>query len=220
MNWKGQKEDSNTEFLKFNAVDILGWIIFCSGGCPVHCRMFSSIAGVSSLDANAPRLWASLVAQTVKNLPAMWGTWVQSPGWEDPWEEGMATHSSILAWRIPMDRGAWRATFRGVARVRHHWATKHTAHNTQTQTHPLNCDSQKLHTSAGAALWGGTMKLVLQVLEKLQTGFNCYQKRACSSGGETLWEWGSLEQEGPWEEESFFLFQPCGHPLISSIGRA
>ena len=115
MNWKGQKEDSNTEFLKFNAVGILGWVIFCSGGCPVHCRMFSSIAGVSSLDANAPRLWASLVAQTVKNPPAMWGTWVWSPGWEDPWEEGMATHSSILAWRIPMDRGAWQATFRGVA---------------------------------------------------------------------------------------------------------
>ena len=37
----------------------------------------------------------------VKNLPAMWETWVQSLGWEDPLEEGMATHSSILAWRIP-----------------------------------------------------------------------------------------------------------------------
>ena len=44
---------------------------------------------------------ASLVAQTVKNLPAMWGTWVQSLGWEDALEESMATHSSILAWRIP-----------------------------------------------------------------------------------------------------------------------
>ena len=40
------------------------------------------------------------VAQTVKNLPAMQETWVQSLGWEDPLEEGMATHSSILAWRI------------------------------------------------------------------------------------------------------------------------
>ena len=45
--------------------------------------------------------WASPVAQTVKNLPAMWETWVPSVGWEDPLEEGMATHSSILAWRIP-----------------------------------------------------------------------------------------------------------------------
>ena len=40
----------------------------------------------------------------------MWDTWVQSLGWEDPMEEGIATHSSILAWRIPMDRGAWQAT--------------------------------------------------------------------------------------------------------------
>ena len=47
---------------------------------------------------------ASLVAQTVKNLPAMWETWVRSLGWEDPLEEGMVTHSSILAWRTPMDR--------------------------------------------------------------------------------------------------------------------
>ena len=45
--------------------------------------------------------WASLVAQTVKNPPAMWKTWVRSLGWEDPLEEGLATHSSIVAWRIP-----------------------------------------------------------------------------------------------------------------------
>ena len=44
--------------------------------------------------------WASLVAQLVKNLPAMRETWVRSLGWEDPLEEGQATHSSILAWRI------------------------------------------------------------------------------------------------------------------------
>ena len=45
----------------------------------------------------------------------MWETWVGSLGLEDPLEEGMATHSSIFAWRIPMDRGAWRATARGAA---------------------------------------------------------------------------------------------------------
>ena len=50
--------------------------------------------------------WASLVAQIVKNLPAMWEIWVQSLCWEDPLEEGMTTHSSILAWRIPVVRGA------------------------------------------------------------------------------------------------------------------
>ena len=50
----------------------------------------------------------------VKNLSAMHETWVPSLGWEDPLEEGMATHSSILAWRIPLDRGAWQATVHGV----------------------------------------------------------------------------------------------------------
>ena len=61
--------------------------------------------------------WASLVAPMVKNLRAMLKTWVQSLGWEDPLEEGMATHSSILAWRIPMDRGAWWAAICGVAQT-------------------------------------------------------------------------------------------------------
>ena len=52
----------------------------------------------------------------VKNLPAVWETWVQSLGWEDPLEEGMATHSSIPAWRIPMERGAWWAAVHGVGK--------------------------------------------------------------------------------------------------------
>ena len=63
-----------------------------------------------------PVLWASLMAQTVKNLPAMQETWVQSLGWEDPLEEGMKTDSNILAWRIPMERGAWQATVHGVTK--------------------------------------------------------------------------------------------------------
>ena len=59
------------------------------------------------------------VAQLVKNLLAMQEMqemWVQSLAWEDPLEEEMATYSSILAWKIPMDRGAWRATAHGVAK--------------------------------------------------------------------------------------------------------
>ena len=56
------------------------------------------------------------MVQTLKNLPAMRETWVPSPGWEDPLEEGVATHSAVLAWRIPMDRGAWWATVRKVAK--------------------------------------------------------------------------------------------------------
>ena len=55
---------------------------------------------------------ASLVAQSVKNLPAM-QTWVQSLGLKDPPEKEMATHSSILAWKIPMDRGPWRVQSMG-----------------------------------------------------------------------------------------------------------
>jgi len=51
--------------------------------------------------------WGSLVAQTIKNPPAMREAWVLSLGWEDPWRRGMATHYSILAWRIPIDRGAY-----------------------------------------------------------------------------------------------------------------
>ena len=61
----------------------------------------------------------SLVAQVARNPPAMQETWVRSLGWEDPLEEGMATHSGILAWRILMDRGAW-------------WATVHRVEKSQT----------------------------------------------------------------------------------------
>ena len=56
------------------------------------------------------------MAQMVKNLPAMWETWLRSLGQEDPLEEGMATHSSILAWGISMDRNAWWATVQGVTK--------------------------------------------------------------------------------------------------------
>ena len=59
---------------------------------------------------------ASLMALLVKNLPAIWETWVQFLGWEDPLEEGMATHSSILAWRTPMARVALQSM--GSQRIR------------------------------------------------------------------------------------------------------
>ena len=60
------------------------------------------------------------VAQIVKNLPTIWETWIRSLGWEVPLEEGIVTHSNILAWRIPMDRGAW-------------WAAVHRVPKSQTQ---------------------------------------------------------------------------------------
>ena len=61
-------------------------------------------------------LWVSLLAQVVKNLPAVRETWVWFLGWEDPLEEGMAIHSSLLAWRIPIDKGAWQVTVHGVTK--------------------------------------------------------------------------------------------------------
>ena len=71
-----------------------------------------------SFSASCAFYWASLVAQMVKNPPAVQETWVQSLDWEDPLEEGMATHSSILAWRMPIDRGAWQAAVHGVTKSR------------------------------------------------------------------------------------------------------
>ena len=61
-------------------------------------------------------LWASLVAQTVNNPPAVRETWIRSLGWEDPLEKEMATHSSILAWRITIGRGVWQLQSNGVAK--------------------------------------------------------------------------------------------------------
>ena len=63
------------------------------------------------------------VAQTGKNLPAMQETGVRSLSWEDPLEKGMATHSSILAWRIPWTETPGRLQSMGLHRVRHNWAT-------------------------------------------------------------------------------------------------
>ena len=67
--------------------------------------------------------WASLVAQLVKNLPEMWETWVISLGWEDPLEKGMATYSSMLAWRIPWTEEPGGLQSMGSQRVRYDWAS-------------------------------------------------------------------------------------------------
>ena len=62
---------------------------------------------------------STLVAQLVKNPPELRETWDQSLGQEDPLKKELATHSSILAWRIAMERGIWRATVHGSQEVRH-----------------------------------------------------------------------------------------------------
>ena len=66
--------------------------------------MFSNFHDVTSILSCSVVEWelpCRVTAQMIKNLPAMWETWFQSLGWEDPLEKGKATHSSILAWRIP-----------------------------------------------------------------------------------------------------------------------
>ena len=78
----------------------------------VHC----SNQAIFSLFSVIFTLWASLVAQMVKNLPAMWETWAPSLGWEDPLEKGMATPTSILAWKIPWTEEPGRLQFMGVAK--------------------------------------------------------------------------------------------------------
>ena len=76
----------------------------------------------------------------VKNSPEI-QTWVQSLVWEDPMEEGMATHSSILAWRIPMDRRVWQATVHGVAKS---WTLLNDSTSTHTHTHTHTYEIDKL----------------------------------------------------------------------------
>ena len=70
--------------------------------------------------------WSSLVAQMVKNPPAMQETWIQSLGPEDPLEKGMATHSSVLAWRIPWTEEPHQLQSMDLQRVGHYWAAEHT----------------------------------------------------------------------------------------------
>ena len=82
---------------------------------------------------------ASLVAQLIKNPPAIWKTWVRSLGSEDPLEKGKATHSSILAWRIP-----WTIQSMGLQRVGHDWVTF---------TFTLSLSGQFSHSVMSDSLW-------------------------------------------------------------------
>ena len=99
-------------FLIFKGICILSSIVAVSIYIPSNsARGFPFLHTLSSI-------WVSLVAQMVKNLPAMWETQVQSLGLEDPLEKEMATHSSILAWRIPWTEEASRLQSMGSQRVR------------------------------------------------------------------------------------------------------
>ena len=80
--------------------------------------MMCVLTGFYSSPVFAKPFRTALVAQMVKNPPARQETQVRSLGWEDPLGKGMATHSSILALRIPMGSGAWWATVHGIAKSR------------------------------------------------------------------------------------------------------
>ena len=90
--------------------------------------------------------WASLVAQTIKNSPAMWETWVWSLTWEDPLEKEMATHSSILVWRIPWTEEPGGLQSMGSRRVGHNWATSLSLFNSEVLR---NCVTQRFWKEFG-----------------------------------------------------------------------
>ena len=91
------------------------WIHDCLGGGR-HPRP-------ESLVLRTAQGWSSLESQTVKNPPAMQETWVRSLSWEEPLEKGMATHSSVLAWRITWTEEPGRLRSIGSQRVGHDWTT-------------------------------------------------------------------------------------------------
>ena len=82
------------------SLSLVGKEFACNAGNPVSIPRSGRSAG-EGVGYPFQYSWASLVAQLVKNPPAVWETWIQSLGWEDPLEKGKVTHSSILAWRIP-----------------------------------------------------------------------------------------------------------------------
>ena len=113
---------AHTKWLTSLCMSLPGKESTCNAGDP------GSVSGSgSSLDKGIgyplQYSWASLVVQTVKNLPAVQETWVQSLDWEDPLKKGMATHCSILAWRIPWAEEPGGLQHIGSQRVRHHRAS-------------------------------------------------------------------------------------------------
>ena len=94
----------------------------------------------------------------IKNLPATQETWVGSLGLEDPLEEGMETHSSVLAWRIPTDRGARRAAVHGVAKSRTRLSAAHNYFTVLSQF-VLHSEGNRLHAYIYPLFWGFPSRL-------------------------------------------------------------
>ena len=107
-------------------------------------------------------VWASLVAQTVKNLLAMQETWVPSLGWEDPLEKEMATHSSILAWRIPWTEEPGRLQSMRWQRLIFHFSCRMDQRQTVKATH--KDQEEVIMPSQTISNWCRGISLVVQWL--------------------------------------------------------
>ena len=132
-----KKKSLKTKVVRWSIISLL---VLCIGGCGlwklVQAKIRTRKRRWHSMSASAwwPQqkivnfetyfklYWVAPLAQTVKNTPARWETWVQSLGWEDPIEECMATHSSILAWRILWTEEPDEIESMGLQRVGHDWA--------------------------------------------------------------------------------------------------
>ena len=125
-----------------------------------------------------------------KNLPAMWETWVWSLGWEDPLEKEMATHSDILAWRIPWREKPGRLQSIGLQRVRHDWVTIEWL---------------------GRSLWGGERHLGRDLDGKM--GWSC----ACRA--EEFLGWDPLVQK-PWDGSLLVEFKNSKEACKAGAPRA
>ena len=127
------------------------WGIFPKDGSGDSHPDFPEDADVDLKDVSNLRFWSFLVAQMVKNLPAVQQTGVGYLRWEDPLEEGMAIHSSILAWRIPWtEELGW---LQSPQRVRHDWATNKRFQTGQTAKENLVVKFLKFYLFIGHAMW-------------------------------------------------------------------
>ena len=115
------------------------------------------------------------MTQRVKNPPAMRETWVRSLSWEDPLERGMATHSSILAWKFPMERGAWWATVHGVTktqtRLSHFHYTVQVGENQEDAGASLCRDQEPQSLWTDFLQWKKVGKVPTLEMKSLSTGW-------------------------------------------------
>ena len=119
-----------------------------------------ALFGLLLFDSQYTWAWSSLVAPMVKNPPAMQEVWIQSLGPEDPLEKGTATHSSILAWRIPQTEEPRQLQSMDLQRVGHDWAAEHT-HS------PLNTTRFRENVSDNCQLYSAVESVWLMKLLRL-----------------------------------------------------